>query len=243
MVKEKRISKSLVFYILVSIFFMLGFYFVSVTQTIIDTQDIYTNKVFKEAKDNNSFDEFLAIQIPKYKLNKIIKEPDYTFHYYDGFTNDKDKIVIVIISPNNNKIKIAENLDDLNDRTNLIVKDNNDIIFDPLSSSKALSYGYNDHKIGFMFFDIISNNRTKLNFSYYDYDGNLISNEDILVNQSNFDDSNENDYKSGYTTEELKNNMNLNDALKKSLTIRITIALTIIILLPFLFKLVKRLFV
>lgn len=239
MAKKIPVSKSLIVYSLLAFVFLIAFYFVSLTQIIVDVQDIYTSKVFIEAKNNREFNEFLAIQIPKYKLNSISEKEDFTFYFYDGYGDEDTKIVVIIIIPNNNGIKIAESLEDLDDKTNLKIKvDNNNVIFDPLSSNKALSYGYNDDKVGFMFFDIIVNDHNTLNVTYFDYDGNEIISNDITVSQDSF---NNESYINGYTTEELKNNMELDKTLKSKMIFRITISLVVIILLPYVYKLIKRL--
>lgn len=233
-------KRQYVIYGLFAFIFMIVLYFVTVAQVLVEKQNIFNDNVYIEARGQKNFDKFIGVQIGKYKLIDEILYEQYQLSLYQIIDNENIQKIVIIIIPLI-KVEYAKVSDDGNDLSLVVAKSTNDnkTYLNTNSFDASISFGYDDSKIGFMLFDFTIKNEDEIKIEYFDYNEKLVfqytnnfsakTKEEIDLN-----------FKDGYTLDEIKLEMNYESDLRSKLMVRITIYISIIIFVPFIYKLLKH---
>lgn len=227
-------------YISIVIFFLIALYFITLTQVLISSQNEFNDNVYIEAKETKNFNKFIAVQVSKYLHLKDEKTNDYQMSLYQILENDEIQKIVIILIPTE-KVEFANNHDDKNDLSNITVTSVNDnkTILNTNDLNTAISYGYSDSKIGFMFFTFELKENILVNIKYSDYNGNSIIDLDYELIKRTTQEIND-QFINGYTIDEIRTEMNYDKKLTRKLILRIAIYLSIVILVPFVVKIIKQ---
>lgn len=230
-------KKSLIFYIIFVVIFFIVLYFTTMSEMIVRTQNDFNDQIFLEAKEEKEFDDFVKYQTNYFKKVKEINEDNYNMYLYHILIDENvDNLLVIIIPTNYDNISYASKNDEQNDQTRVLLKGKNGT-FDTNDINRAISFGYNDDQVGFMFFNIKIEKDDQILYEYYDYNNNLIISDVIEITQVEEDDLTT--FTKGYSVEEIKELMNLDEIIAKALRKRILIYLIIVVFAPFLYKLFK----
>lgn len=232
-----------ILYVIISILFLIAIYFITVAQVLIEKQDEFNESVYKEARETKNFDKFIAVQVNKYLLIDEVVVEKYKMSLYQITENSNEQKIVIIIVPLV-EVKYARDAKDLNDKSRLTTYsiDNDKWLLNTADFDAAISYGYDKDKIGFMFFSFEIKQNDLLSIKYYDYENQLMIDYERNFKYKNSEEIND-EFKNGYKIEEIKNEMNYNKFLKNKLIIRITVYLALIILIPYIYKLIKYLII
>lgn|SRR5690554_2792778 len=231
--------KNKILYIALAIIFLVAIYFVTVTQVLISNQNEFNENIYKTARETKDFDEFLAVQVKQYLKLDEISNDDYKMALYQITDNEDDQKIVIILVPLRT-VNFASSAEDINDKSQIIVKNltSDDEIFNTNSFNTAISYGYDKSKVGFMFFSFTLNENSNLNIKYYDYNNNLVFDYKNYFNLRSEEEL-ELTFEQGYSIEEIKIKMDYDKELRNKLMLRIGIYIGLIILIPYLYNLTK----
>src|SRR5690554_2153097 len=134
--------KNKILYIALAIFFLVAIYFVTVTQVLISNQNEFNEKIYKTSRETKDFDEFLAVQVKQYLKLDEISNDDYKMALYQITDNEDDQKIVIILVPLRT-VNFASSAEDINDKSQIIVKNltSDDEIFNTNSFNTAISYG------------------------------------------------------------------------------------------------------
>src|SRR5690554_5644378 len=181
-------KKSLTFYIIFVVIFFIALYFTTMSEMIVRTQNDFNDQIFLEAKEEKEFDDFVKYQTNYFKKVKEINEDNYNMYLYHILIDENvDNLLVIIIPTNYENITYASKNDDQNDQTRVLLKGKNET-FDTNDINQAISFGYNDDQVGFMFFNIKIEKDDQILYEYYDYNNNLIISDVIEITKVEEDD-------------------------------------------------------
>ncbi|HHT55948.1 MAG TPA: hypothetical protein GX012_05235, partial [Acholeplasma sp.] len=172
-------KKEIIIYSLFVFIFLIALGFFTMSETIIRQQNKLNDEIFLEAKTTKTFDRFVKYQSSYYLLIDQEEKDNYKFSTYQIITKENENHHLLIIIPTSEVIH-ATNKDDLNDKTKVILKSENSE-FNTNIYNEALSFGYSDNQVGFMFFNIKTDKDNYLNLKYYDYNNNLIFDKELNI--------------------------------------------------------------
>lgn len=230
-------KKGLMLYILFAVIFLIALYFTTTAELIVRTQNTFNDQLFLESKTTNDFEGFVKYQTEYYKMLDKIDEEDYSFHFYHILIEGGIDNFFVVVNPISNNIKHATSKDDPNDHSRVVLNGLTNE-YDTRNIKDAISYGYNENQIGFMFYNLEITNNDQIEFSYYDYENNLIMNK--TINITKVDEVELLSFNKGITIEEIKELMNLDEIIDKALRKRLLIYLSVVIFAPFIYLVIKR---
>lgn len=231
--------RNLIIYICFVIVGTILLVYLGISELYIREQNNLTNEIFEEAKETKDFDKFVKYQSKHYRLISSDEVDSFMFVAYQIITNENNNEHLIIVLPTEN-IESAASKDDKSDQTKLIIQSENHLL-DTSVYEEAISFGYREDQIGFMFFSLRTNQDKTLSIKYYDYNNVEIYNKDLAINGNITEEEITNSFKNGYTLEEIKELMDIDEKLKNTLIVRITIYLAVAIFIPFVYKLIKEL--
>lgn len=220
---------------------MILLIYLGISELYIREQNNLTNEIFSNAKETKQFDQFVKYQTKYYRLISSEEENNYLFVLYQIITTKDNNEHLIIVIPID-EVDMAANKNDSNDKTKLILESTNNSLNTNIYS-EAISFGYNKDEIGFMFFNIETKTDETLNIKYYDYNDTLIYNKDFVIDGNITDNEITNNFEKGYTLDEIKELMDIDEKLRKTLMIRVVIYLAVAISIPFIYKLIKELII
>lgn len=232
-------KKEIIIYSVFVFIFLIALGFFTMSETIIRQQNALNDEIFLEAKTTKSFDRFVKYQSSYYLLIDQEEIDGFKFTTYQIITNENENHHLLIVVPVED-VKYAEEKTDVNDKTKVVLTTPNHS-FNTNIYNEALSFGYNENQVGFMFFNIKTDKDDTLNIKYYDYNNTLIIDKDFGINGDVDFDNLSNDFEKGYTIVEIETMMNIDEVLRPLIFKRIAIYLVITISIPFIYKLVKTL--
>jgi hypothetical protein len=194
-------------------------------------------KIYKEAQVNKNFDSFVRYQT---KLGKQLTT--YSDDIYDIYVYQ-----LLIIIDADDTVKHATHREDPNDKMSVVVTSDNlplgDTKADDHYKGYALSYGFSDSILGFVYigFDVLLDGN--LSISITDYDGNIIETIDTVIDVIDYkpdDVETYTDYLIGYTVDDISALIGLEALLFKEVTFYISLYLGIVIVGLGIFIFVKK---
>lgn len=227
-----------IFTVVIIFFGLFAVFFVGMTSITYDESTKFTEKIYLEAKENQSFDDFLAYQ--SFAYQRVDRQTDALFlievyHVVTAISHENYVHQIVIFSIPLNSIDYALSVNDASDQTAFIVKiDSDTIIFDsrthPSYQQVALSYGYNDHQLGFIYQVVLFDASADYQISIHDYDNHLYYDETLAFSLFDIEDLDPEVFSMGWSTAEISERMDLTNKLVSGISLTIGIYLGLIII-------------
>lgn len=199
--------------ILIAILIILGLlavYFLGSTLIAYEEESKYVTKLYEDVKQNKDSETFIKYQNELYVYLDHTENEDYAFHTYA--LENKDLTQIILIISKKTIIEHATDIKDENDLTKFVIRTNNLLIdtkADERYKNYAMSYGFDDSKIGFIYI-VQTITDDSFNIQYQDYHGNIQF-------EKSFEMPDDSAYQKGFTLEEKNKLIGLEKALKTKL--------------------------
>jgi hypothetical protein len=206
-------------------------------------------KIYKEAQVNKNFDSFVRYQTKLGKQLTTYSDDIYDIYVYYVVVETKEGYLnqLLIIIDADDTVKHATHREDPNDKMSVVVTSDNlplgDTKADDHYKGYALSYGFSDSILGFVYigFDVLLDGN--LSISITDYDGNIIVTIDTVIDVIDYkpdDVETYTDYLIGYTVDDISALIGLEALLFKEVTFYISLYLGIVIVGLGIFIFVKK---
>lgn len=225
------------FTIIVILLGLFAVFFVGMTTITYDASAQFTETIYEKAKENQTFDDFLAYQSFAYGL--IHQQADDLFlvdvyHVVTAINHDSYMHQLVIFSIPLTDIDYASNIHEINDKTAFMVKNNLDVIIfdsktDPNYQNIALSYGYNDDELGFIYQVVEFESTGDYQIIIHDYHDDVYYDETITLTLFDINNLDETAFNLGWSTQEISVKMDLTNKLITGVSIYMGIYLTLVI--------------
>ena len=192
------------------------------------------NDIMREAVETRDFDIFAMYQSLYYKTIDHYETVDFSIYIYDMVSDKKDTLQrewFIMVLPKN-QAKYATTLKDETDQTHAIITDvNNGTTIlntktNPIYQGYAMSYGVVVY--GFYYYAFEINQSTSMRIELYDYDGeSILIDEKVISEMDRILVNPPEGYVNGYTSDEIKDMLNVEKYLLVPLIINMSIFLAL----------------